>query len=169
MAPALSYGASGEHAGFPGTLSIGIAATERVLIELVRSATDTWSSVMLISTHGGNDVPVRRAVERLRSEGRDVRAWFPSWGGDPHAGHTETSIMLCIASERVDRPAVEPGARDPLEQMMGAIRAGGIAAVSPNGVLGDPTGADPAHGGELLESSTDELVELTQAPWRVQR
>ena len=141
VAPALSYGASGEHSGFAGTLSIGNAATELVLIELVRSAAGTWSRVILISTHGGNDIPVRRAVEQLRSEGRDVRAWFPSWPGDAHAGHTETSIMLSVAPERVDRAAAAVGALDPLEEIMEAMRAGGIAAVSPNGVLGDPTRA----------------------------
>ncbi|HET7720624.1 MAG TPA: creatininase family protein, partial [Acidimicrobiales bacterium] len=38
VAPALPYGSSGEHAGFAGTLSIGAAATELVVVELVRSA-----------------------------------------------------------------------------------------------------------------------------------
>src|SRR5205807_5160572 len=38
VAPALPYGSSGEHAGFAGTLSIGQAALEHVVIELVRSA-----------------------------------------------------------------------------------------------------------------------------------
>lgn len=160
VAPALCYGASGEHAGFPGTLSIGNAALELVLIELVRSATDTWHRVLLVSTHGGNDSSVRRAVRQLRSEGRDVRAWFPSWPGDAHAGHTETSIMLSIWPDCVDRAAAEPGAQGALGEMMDAIRVGGIAAVSPNGVLGDPTGADPVHGQGLLEAAAEELVSI---------
>src|SRR3712207_8629966 len=37
VAPALPYGSSGEHAGFPGTLSIGREALVHVLVELVRS------------------------------------------------------------------------------------------------------------------------------------
>ncbi len=41
---------------------------------------------------------------------------------------------------------------------MEAMRAGGVAAVSPNGVLGDPTGAGAGHGRDLLEAATDELV-----------
>src|SRR4030081_1452778 len=40
VAPALPYGASGEHAGFPGTLSVGTPALELLLVELVRSASD---------------------------------------------------------------------------------------------------------------------------------
>ncbi|MYR62381.1 creatininase family protein, partial [Streptomyces sp. SID625] len=31
LAPPVHYGSSGEHAGFPGTLSIGLAATELLL------------------------------------------------------------------------------------------------------------------------------------------
>src|SRR6478752_10318203 len=38
VAPALPYGSSGEHAGFPGALSLGQAALETTLVELVRSA-----------------------------------------------------------------------------------------------------------------------------------
>ena len=34
VAPALPYGSSGEHSGFPGTLSLGQAALETALIEL---------------------------------------------------------------------------------------------------------------------------------------
>jgi mycofactocin precursor peptide peptidase len=36
--PTISVTASGEHAGFPGTLSIGAATTTAVIVELVRSA-----------------------------------------------------------------------------------------------------------------------------------
>ena len=39
VAPPLPYGASGEHAGFAGTLSIGQDAAETVVVELGRSAT----------------------------------------------------------------------------------------------------------------------------------
>ena len=163
VAPVLNYGASGEHAGFPGTLSIGNIVTELVLIELARSAAATWNRILLISTHGGNDVPVRHAVEKLHSEGRDVQAWFPSWPGDAHAGHTETSMMLYLASDRVDRTAAAAGSRAPLEEIMNAMRTGGIGAVSPNGVLGDPEGADPIRGRELLQAATEELVRLVTA------
>ena len=38
LAPALAYGASGEHEGFPGTISIGTAALTGLLVEYGRSA-----------------------------------------------------------------------------------------------------------------------------------
>src|SRR4051794_28704199 len=59
-APPLAYGASGEHADFPGTLSIGQAALEAVLVELGRSA-DAFAGLVVVSAHGGNQEPLGRA------------------------------------------------------------------------------------------------------------
>src|SRR5271156_5548241 len=52
--PPLAYGASGEHAGFPGTLSIGSEVLADVLVELVRSARGSCAGVVLVCAHGGN-------------------------------------------------------------------------------------------------------------------
>src|SRR5215207_5502786 len=88
IAPSLPYGSSGEHAGFPGTLSIGRAAFELVVVELVRSA-DAFAGVVLVSGHGGNAAPLARGVALLVAEGRRVVAWAPRVdGGDLHAGRT---------------------------------------------------------------------------------
>src|SRR5204863_3759592 len=96
VAPALAYGSSGEHAGFAGTLSIGAAALELVVVELVRSA-DAFAGVVLVSGHGGNAAPLAAAVATLEGEGRRVLAWSPRVeGGDAHAGRTETSMMLAL-------------------------------------------------------------------------
>jgi mycofactocin system creatininase family protein len=157
VAPALAYGSSGEHAGFAGTLSIGREATQRVLIELARSACDSYGHVLLVSTHGGNAAPVHRAVEYLRYEGRDVRAWSPNWNRDAHAGRAETSIMLALAPERVDLRPAAPGNRAPLAELMPRLVREGVRAVSPNGILGDPTGASAAEGHELLDRATADL------------
>jgi creatinine amidohydrolase/Fe(II)-dependent formamide hydrolase-like protein len=47
IAPPLSITASGEHAGFPGTISIGTEALTTVIVELVRSC-DWASGVILV-------------------------------------------------------------------------------------------------------------------------
>lgn len=158
VAPPVSYGSSGEHQGFPGTLSIGAEVTESLLVELVRSAAGTFSRVVLVSTHGGNAGPVGRAVAVLRSEGRDVRAWGPRWGGDAHAGRTETSLMLVVAPERVHLGAAEAGDTRPVTELLADLRRLGVRAVSPNGVLGDPGEATPREGRELLQAAVDGLV-----------
>jgi len=163
VAPALPYGASGEHAGFPGTLSIGQEALELLLVELCRSATRTAHRVLLLNAHGGNLAPLRRAVELLRNEGRDVRAWWPRWGGDAHAGRTETSVQLALAPARVRSHLVAPGATAPLAELLPVLRERGVRAVSPDGVLGDPTGGTAEQGRLLLEAALDDLVATVRA------
>jgi creatinine amidohydrolase len=157
VAPALPYGSSGEHAGFAGTLSIGAAATELVVLELVRSA-DAFAGVVLVSGHGGNAGPVASAVTTLRAEGRRVLVWSPRVdGGDAHAGRTETSLLLALQPARVDLGSAAAGEVRPLAELLPALRADGVAAVSPSGVLGDPAGASAAEGEALLASLTGDL------------
>jgi creatinine amidohydrolase len=163
VAPALPYGSSGEHQAFPGTLSIGSEATELVLLELGRSVTVGFDSIMLVTGHGGNAEPVARAVARLNAEGRSVAAWSPQWGGDLHAGRTETSLMLAIAPDRVHLDHATPGDERPIEVLLPILREHGVRAVSRNGVLGDPTGASAEEGQRLLSAAADRLVEAAHA------
>lgn len=165
VAPLLPYGSAGEHAAFPGTLSIGAAALELVLLELVRSA-DAFAGVVLVSGHGGNAAPLAAAVGRLRSEGRPVLAWSPRIpGGDAHAGRTETSLLLALSPAAVRLDAAEPGDVRPLASVMGELRRGGVVAVSPNGVLGDPAGATAEEGERLLGALAADLTSAVAA-WR---
>ena len=158
VAPALSYGSSGEHAGFTGTLSIGQDALELVLIELVRSA-DRFSTVVLVNGHGGNLEPVRRAERQLRRDGRSARSWFPVIpGGDAHAGRTETSLMLAIDPSVVRLERAVAGNTAPLHALLADLQLVGVVGVSPTGVLGDPTGANADEGRAMLDHLVDELV-----------
>jgi mycofactocin system creatininase family protein len=165
VAPLLAYGSAGEHAAFSGTLSIGAAALEMVLVELVRSA-DAFAGVVLVSGHGGNAAPLAAAVATLQTEEREVLAWTPRIpGGDAHAGRTETSLMLALAPESVRLEAAEPGDARPLAAVIGELRRGGVASVSANGVLGDPTGANADEGRGLLDTLAADLVTAVEA-WR---
>ena len=165
VAPPLPYGSSGEHDGFPGTLSIGRDATELVLVELVRSAA-AFATVVVVSTHGGNSTAVEAAMSRLRDERRPVRAWSPRWQGDAHAGRTETSLMLAIAPERVDLARAEAGNTRPLGDLLPGLRTGGLRSVSPNGVLGDPAGATADEGRRLLAAAVDDLIRFVDGSGR---
>ncbi|GHF82271.1 creatinine amidohydrolase [Amycolatopsis bartoniae] len=158
VAPALPYGSSGEHAGFPGTLSIGQEATEHVLVELVRSA-DAFTGVVLVCAHGGNVEPLRRAIAKLRYEGRAVRAWCPDAPpDDTHAGRTETSVMLALRPSAVRLDRLETGVTEPLPALLDRLRKGGVRAVSPTGTLGDPRGASAEEGRETLLRWVESLL-----------
>ncbi len=167
VAPAVAYGSSGEHQDFAGTLSIGQQALELLLVELCRSASWTFSRILLVSTHGGNAEVVRRAERRLRSESREVLAWLANWPGDAHAGRTETSLQLALAPGRVRMEDAEPGDRRPIAELMPVLRASSVSAVSANGVLGDPTGASAAEGVSLLHGLLQDLLRAVET-WRAE-
>jgi mycofactocin system creatininase family protein len=156
LAPAIGYGASGEHQGFPGTVSIGTAALQLLLVEYGRSACDWASRLVFVNGHGGNVAAVAAAVTLLRSEGRDV-AWCACSvpGADAHAGHTETSVLLHISPELVHTAQWVAGNERPLAELMPRLRDGGIAAVSSVGVLGNPTTASAAEGSRIFAEMVD--------------
>jgi mycofactocin system creatininase family protein len=159
VAPALAFGASGEHQDFPGTVSMGTVALHAVIIELVRSAS-TWAGrTVFVNGHGGNLTALRTAVALLRGEGHDA-GWVPCAvpGGDAHAGHTETSLMLHLAPHEVRTDRVVAGNTQPLHRLMPALVADGVRALSPTGVLGDPRGATAEAGASMLESIVDDVV-----------
>jgi creatinine amidohydrolase len=165
VAPPLAYGSSGEHQDFAGTLSIGQAALELVLVELGRSATQAFRRILLVSAHGGNAETVRRAEQRLRAEARDVRAWLASWNGDAHAGRTETSLQLALAPGQVRLDRAEAGDVRPIADLLPLLRASSVGAVSPNGVLGDPAGATAAEGEAVLTALLADLNSAIQNWW----
>ena len=151
LAPPLPIGASGEHAAFPGTLSIRSEALAACLIELGRHASLHWPALLLVNGHGGNVTAVDTAVGRLRYEGRGCLAWHVALpGGDAHAGRSETSIMLALDPSAVRLGAAQRGDVRPLEEILPLLRERGVRAVSANGVLGDPAGASAAEGERLL-------------------
>lgn len=156
LAPAIGYGASGEHEGFPGTISIGTAALRLLLVEFGRSASQWASRLVFVNGHGGNAEALAAAVALLRYEGRDA-AWCSCTvkNADAHAGHTETSVLLHISPADVWVDERLPGNREPLGQLMPRMRQGGMVAVSELGVLGDPTTATAEEGERILTEMVD--------------
>jgi creatinine amidohydrolase len=152
VAPALPIGASGEHAAFPGTLSMGTEALARVLLELGRDASTHWNAVLFVNAHGGNADAVARATEALRAEGRRCDAFHATLpGADAHAGRTETSLLLHLAPELVRTSAAAAGNKRPIAELLPTLRRSGVRPVSANGVLGDPAGASAQEGAKLLD------------------
>jgi creatinine amidohydrolase len=180
LAPAIAIGASGEHADFPGTLSIGHVALSALLVELGRHASLHWPAMLLVNGHGGNAGAIGDALGKLRAEGRDGHVWHagvrpamlatlrpgdeataaraPAPEPDAHAGRVETSMMLALAPEDVRLDAAAAGETRPLPEIMTALRAGGVRRISPNGVLGDPAGASAAEGAALLDLLVADLA-----------
>ena len=174
VGPTISITASGEHDGFAGTLSIGLDAMTLVALELGRSA-DWAAGVVFVNGHGGNHAALTSAVDTLTSEGRQVLSWWPKWprradGGPPdlHAGRIETSLMLAIDPGLVRLERAVAGPDTPLADLLGPLRAHGVAHVSASGVLGDPDGASGAEGERFVSEFVDDLVHEIER-WRPER
>ena len=58
----------------------------------------------------------------------------------------------------LDVDAAVVGTTAPLPEIIDDLRRGGVAAISPTGVLGDPTTADAEHGAEVMASLVDGLA-----------
>lgn len=159
VAPTISITASDEHKGFAGTLSVGTRIMSEMLIEIVANAGPEFKRIVAINGHGGNAYALRAATEVCMAKGRELEVWsvrLPA--GDAHGGRTETSLMLAIAPELVRFDLAEPGATEPIEELLPQMMQGGVREVSPNGILGDPTGANALEGTRLLTSLIDDAV-----------
>ena len=166
VAPAVAYGASGEHADFAGTLLLGHAVLADLLVELVRSARRSFAGVVLVNAHGGNEDALVAAHRRSAAEGDDVLVWRAMVpGADAHAGRTETSLLLAIDPAVVRLELAEPGCTEPLATLLPRLRAEGVRPVSSNGVLGDPTGASAEEGLALLDALVSDLAACVSSHW----
>jgi mycofactocin precursor peptide peptidase len=166
VAPAVPYSASGEHAGFPGTLLVGHDVLVGFLLELVRSARATFRGVAVVNAHGGNRDALGSLTRRSAAEGDDMVVWHAAVpGGDAHAGRTETSLLMAIDPSAVELDHAAAGSTQPIETLLPRLRSEGVRPVSSNGVLGDPAGASSEEGQALLESLVRDLVGVVTSRW----
>lgn len=130
-----------------------------LLVEYGRSATCWAQRLVFVNGHGGNISALRAAIGRLRAEGRDA-GWCPCAcaGGDAHAGHTETSVLLHISPAAVHTDRMLAGNEAPLRELLPSMQRGGVGAVSRTGVLGDPTTANAAEGSRIFTEMVDDCV-----------
>ena len=183
VAPALPFGCSDEHAGFPGLLGLEAETLARVVLDVARRLTG-WGvrRLVLLSAHGGNREALGLALALLRRELPDleVRANGDLENIAPvllelarrdgisantlglHAGEGETSEMLHLRPDLVRPEASAPGFTGDMEAVMGELRRSGLRAVTQAGVLGDPTRAEAGRGARYLDAVTDDLAALAR-------
>jgi creatinine amidohydrolase len=178
--PALVLGCASEHASFPGTLSLEPGTLEAVLHDVLRSLrAHGFERAFVFSAHGGNLAALRDALPRLRSalepfpvlcvteHDRVTHACSRTAAGfgvspeasGQHAGELETSIVAALCPAAVRRDRLEAGllapAPTPRDLFYPDLRRN-----APNGVVGDPRGADAARADAYLEAWVDVLEEI---------
>ena len=181
VAPTVRVGCSQHHMGFPGTLTLRKETFRAVLEDYISSlAHHRFRRILILPTHGGNFAPLDEALPALREvAGPEVRvdaatdlfALLEVWtrvseefglaaGVGGHADVAEGSILLALHPERVRPERVEPGLTGALsEETTQRLFSSGMKAVSPNGILGDPSGMNAALGRRLVDALSEMLAE----------
>jgi creatinine amidohydrolase len=162
-APLLPITASDEHEGFPGGLSTGTDALTSAVVSICRSARSWAAGILIANGHGGNYDALQNITSALEYEKITHSVWtLPSYeGGDMHAGHTETSLMLHIAPHSVRTELVS--SIEVSTANIDELRTLGVKGVAPSGVLGDPATASAQHGEEILKFYIRSLVQRMKA------
>jgi creatinine amidohydrolase len=182
--PALTVGSSLEHTAFAGTLSIDaetLLATWKQIGACVARA--GIRKLVILNTHGGQTALVDIAALQLRADHAMLvaRANYSRFGTpaslfsaeelaeDIHGGLVETSLMLHLRPELVDRDAIEafaglPGEFAKRNDQLGVEKPIGFGWMSqdlhPSGACGNAAGADARRGKAYLGHVADTLVTL---------
>ncbi|HEY7932549.1 MAG TPA: creatininase family protein [Solirubrobacteraceae bacterium] len=179
VAPTLRIGCSEHHVGFPGTISLAETTFHAVVGDLVRSlARGGFRRIVLLPTHGGNFAPLAVAVGQLGElEEVDVVALsdlgvlfeiaqigereygVPLAEGGLHAGEWETSLLLAIRPDLARMQDAEAGFTGELQEALQGMFTGGVAALSQNGAIGDPTRASVEHGQRYWAAAVELALE----------
>lgn len=182
--PTIRVGYSPHHLGFPGTLSLRPSTLEALCEDYGAHLADSgFDTLVLFSGHIGNYPLMREFQDRLAARlaplsvivypGSEaiLGAWRDaaeaSGFGERVGGHAdiaETSVMLVLHPDRVRCDRLEPGLSVPTDDaFLARVFAGGLKDFSPNGILGDPNGADTAIGVACLDSVSGLIVDYVRS------
>lgn len=178
-APCLPIGCSDHHLSFVGTASIPMKVVSGFLVAVVQTLlAHGFRFVYVFSGHAGNIPAMKEMTERVDPAVRgrvaasvdwpDQRRALHEWAGSElgiapervgtHAGHFETSIMLCIRPDLVDMRAAPEGFIGSAREASERLAREGMRSVSTAGVIGDPRSATAAAGEGYLEVLVSSLV-----------
>jgi creatinine amidohydrolase len=180
QAPTIRPGCSEHHMAFAGTISLRSSTLKSIIHDYVVSLKrNGFTTIILLPSHGGNFTTVQEAVDELRSNHPDVQiigctdlkgfmgalnTFSKEFGVTPqesgaHAGESETSIILALAENLVEKDRFTPGYLGPLgDKEIKIILEEGMPSLTESGVLGDPTKASAKKGMVYLEKTVDYLV-----------
>jgi creatinine amidohydrolase len=177
--PAVCYGKSNEHIGFPGTLSVSSSTFMAVLRDLGASiAAAGFKKLVLYNTHGGNSSLVDVMARDLRAEfGLRVFSLFGSAGaafsglGEQertygfHAGEVETSLLLSAIPELVhsDEYTVNYIADIAKPELLRPENAPATFAwltrdIAASGVMGDPHPSTAEKGALWIDEAAKKVA-----------
>ena len=186
VAPPVWWGLSGAHRGFHGTITLSSKTFYSLLWEICESITEQEFKLALIVAHASNRPVVGMIVSELMEQ-KGVRILQLNYlgfsakvfgeirksavGGEAHAGELETSVQMHLRRHlvKMDPPPavhyIDPKRDFGLSSASRDIFLQGQAIIGfdlkkqfPEGVIGDPTAADPETGRQAWEAIIDGLL-----------
>ena len=120
LAPTVRVGCAEQHMQLSGTLTLRSETLTEVAVEIGQSlAEHRFRLIALISTHGGNTVPLHLAADRLNETLRGASTCVPEGDVGPqpgrHSGEWLTSVMLAARPDLVDVQRVSEDLADELQ------------------------------------------------------
>ncbi|BAM03484.1 creatininase family protein [Phycisphaera mikurensis] len=175
--PTLAIGCSVGHTPrWPGTVSLGHQNLSDAVGSIAAWLLATgFDRLILVSSHMGNDAPLRVAVDRLRTTHLgallvglhatftltpEIWRTFREDAADLHANKAETDLLLLLCPHLVDRDAMAK-ADDP-DRTVGSAFSHPVGVTSTNGVTGSPSLANAADGEALLRRCGEALAAVLE-------
>ena len=184
VAPVIRPCLSEHHMGFAGSLTLSWETYHEVLSDYCESLSNYgFVDIVLASSHGGNTAVMTaitpdiarklygrvniHLIDYLSLCSEEERSHLKNLGISPgkagvHAGYGETAQMIAVKPDLVKMEFAEQGLDDesfyhPKNIARSQIDAfiHGIKHFSKNGILGDPSGANPQVGEKLLSMTAD--------------
>jgi creatinine amidohydrolase len=179
VAPCVWSGLSEHHMGFGGTITLDFGAFLAVLRCVVRSIRrHGFQKVFLLNGHGGNTLALRTVADELAFDLGVPVATGTYWlmaeaemapllerqPGVRHACEAETSMILAICPDLVDRDAMRRADSGRELPAGAAYRWRALSEATGNGVIGFPSAASAEKGERLLDAAAARLAATLAEP-----
>jgi creatinine amidohydrolase len=180
VAPALNYGMSLHHLGFPGSLSLRPHTLASVVVDLLESAyVHGFRRILLLNGHGGNTAAIQTAQAEALNELNGLEVRLGNWWQEPEVkavlddafpgqpgGHSdvgETSVVMAI---RPDVVRLERAQHSPDSPRPSFLTRQVFLEHFPHGVIGsDPRQASAEVGQRILAAAVGAYEKVLQA-WK---
>jgi creatinine amidohydrolase len=179
LMPPIQLGCSGEHLGFPGTISLQPETVSNMILDISDSLLKSkLNELYIINGHGGNKATLDAAITKVKltlpemqlysftiidivkEKFDEIRKSSRRLVG--HADEIETSMMLAIQPETVDmskaireEPSLPRGLSFEREDLARVSFGWTAKELTRTGVMGDPQVANAETGKVLLDFAVD--------------
>ncbi len=181
QAQTIRVGCSDHHLSFPGTISLKKTTLKAIIHDYIDSLQKHgFERIIFIPTHGGNFIPLKEAIEEAQEKNPKIQIFgftdlmefvdtsdkiaaefnITKVVAGAHAGEVETSQMLALAEDLVEKKRFQPGYLGVLgEEEVELLFKEGMPSLTDIGVIGDPTNASRRRGKHYIQKIAEFLTE----------